>query len=73
MFIVDCPHCNEPVIIQEVNCAIFRHGIFKTNYEQIPPHSTKDQCDEWIEKNMIYGCGKPFKIINNTAVKCDYI
>jgi DNA-directed RNA polymerase subunit RPC12/RpoP len=73
MFIIECPHCNEPVIIQEVNCSIFRHGIFKTNYEQIPPHSPKEQCDEWVEKNMIYGCGKPFQIINNKAVRCDYI
>jgi hypothetical protein len=25
--VVICPHCNEPVIIEKINCAIFRHGV----------------------------------------------
>ena len=25
--IVECPHCNEPIIIEKLNCGIFRHGI----------------------------------------------
>lgn len=77
MFIVKCPHCDEDIIIEEVNCAIFRHGIFKKTYDQIPPHSSKELCDEWKKNDMIYGCGKPFKLVKNmneiNAVICEYI
>jgi len=76
--IVKCPHCNEYIIIEQLNCRIFRHGIYKTDNKQIDPHATKDVCDELIRQNMIYGCGKPFQIIltdNNQfiIVKCEYI
>ena len=76
-FEVKCPHCNNYVIIEQVNCAIFRHGIFKKNMLQINPHLSKLECDKLIDNNLIYGCGKPFKIekINNIwiAIECDYI
>ena len=75
--IIICPNCNESIIIEEINCGIFRHGVFKTNGIQMDPHSTKNVCDEAIEKDLIYGCGKPFQIIiqDNTTIiqKCDYI
>ena len=75
--IVTCPHCNESIIIEEINCGIFRHGVFKTNGMQMDPHSNKNICDEVVEKSLIYGCGKPFQIIaqdNNVIIqKCDYI
>ena len=73
MLIVMCPHCNEYISMIEVNCAIFRHGVFKRTFEQIPPHSTKQQCDEWVQTSQIYGCGKPFKLVDGNAVECDYI
>jgi len=25
--VLKCPHCNEYVIIEKINCAIFRHGV----------------------------------------------
>ena len=59
--ILKCPHCNEYVIIEKINCAIFRHGIFKNNLQQIDPHALKELCDFFIQNNLIYGCGKPFK------------
>jgi len=72
-----CPHCNEQIIVlfHEVNCKIFRHGIMKSNYEQINPHASKEICDKLIERNEIYGCGKPFRITNDfeKVEKCDYI
>lgn len=76
-FEVQCPHCNDYILIEQVNCAIFRHGIFKENMIQINPHLSKLECDKLIDNNLIYGCGKPFKIekINNIwiAIECDYI
>lgn len=73
MTIVTCPHCGVSVLIAEINCAIFRHGVFKNTFHQIPPHATKTDCDEWKRTEQIYGCGKPFKLVNGVAIKCDYI
>lgn len=61
MIQVKCPHCAGIIIIDEINCAIFRHGIMKSG-EQIPPHESKERCDELFEKKEIYGCGKPFRV-----------
>ena len=76
---IECPNCQQmvQVFIKEFNCKIFRHGIYKNNLKQIDPHLPKKECDKLVEKQLIYGCGKPFKIIieeNNYKVKiCDYI
>jgi hypothetical protein len=75
--IINCPHCKIPIFIEEVNCGIFRHGVLIATNEQIPPHSSKAKCDYYIINNLIFGCGKPFKIIkvNNKLIpkNCDYI
>jgi hypothetical protein len=77
MNIVTCPHCNDLVQIEQVNCGIFRHAVFKCNNEPIPPHLSKDECQRLTEESSIYGCAKPFRIVyeNNEikAVVCDYI
>jgi RNA-binding protein YhbY len=77
MEVVICPHCKESIIIEEINCAIFRHAVLKINNQQINPHSSKDICDDLIEKKLIYGCGKPFQLIKKDnkyeAIICDYI
>ena len=76
-FEILCPHCSCLLIIEQINCGIFRHGIYKNDFVQIDPHLPKNKCDELIEKNLIYGCGKPFKIEQNNdvliAIECDYI
>ena len=78
--ILKCPSCNNIVIInkKDINCSIFRHGVFKNNNKQIDPHASKEICDKLVKESKIYGCGKPFKLIKNekniySAVKCDYI
>lgn len=78
MLLVICPHCYSYVEILELNCKIFRHGIYKKNGEQINPHTSKIECDKLFENKEIYGCGKPFYILekpNNQyeCIKCDYI
>lgn len=82
-FVVECPHCFTPVLIEKINCAIFRHGTLKSNRQQINPHSLKELCDVYVAKNLINGCGKPFQVIPNVnskddddkfiAIVCDYI
>ena len=66
--IINCPHCDQLIIILELNCRIFRCGIYKKNFEQINPHLNKIICDELAANNLIYGCGKPFKIDENNKV-----
>ena len=75
ILIVKCPHCNEEILINknEINCAIFRHGVFKKNMEQINPHLNKEECIRLYNNNLIYGCGKPFRIDKDKANICDYI
>ena len=76
-FVVNCPHCLDPVIIAEINCAIFRHGSYKTTGEQLNPHLCREKCDELAATNQINGCGKPFRLITKdgamVAEKCEYI
>ena len=75
--LLKCPHCHEYIIISEINCGIFRHGTLKKNMKQIDPHSIKELCDYFTEYGLIYGCGKPFRIISKNDLfeteVCDYI
>jgi hypothetical protein len=75
--IITCPHCKEAIIMAKLNCAVFRHGILKRNMKQINPHTKKEKCDALFRANLIYGCGKPFRVIVNDNTYdteiCDYI
>ena len=75
--ILICPHCNNYVLIEKLNCGIFRHGTLKSNNTQINPHANKEECDYYINNNLIYGCGKPFKIVQENdkfiIEICEYI
>ncbi len=77
IIIVQCPHCNGDVVIQELNCKIFRHGVHKKDGKQINPHAPKSECDALVEKDLIHGCGKPFLVKQKgsdyKADVCDYI
>jgi hypothetical protein len=77
-FVVECPHCNEFVLIEKTNCRIFRHGVLKATGAQIDPHSSIELCTYYINTNKIFGCGKPFQLVLNdkqevVAVICEYI
>jgi hypothetical protein len=77
--IVECPHCKCFVEIAEVNCAIFRHGIYKQNGQQMNPHLPKAECDRLVATGAIHGCGRPFQVKQGATVGelvaevCDYI
>lgn len=85
-FIVQCPNCNQHIEILEVNCQVFRCGIFKENYQQIEPHLPKEICDRLASEDKIFGCGKPFMLVKTSSPQfcgesnnhwipqiCDYI
>jgi len=74
--VLKCPHCNDLVFIylSELNCRIFRHGVFKNTNVGIPPHSTKAECEQYIKNDQIVGCAKPFYLdASLNPVVCDYI
>lgn len=77
-FVFECPNCNDEIIVQknELNCQIFRHATYKHNYEQVNPHLSKIECDKLINGKSVYGCCKPFEIINKNnklyVTICEY-
>jgi hypothetical protein len=77
--IVTCPSCDclTLIHINEVNCQIFRHAVYKNNFLNINPHASKEECDRLFAEDKVFGCAKPFRLVleNNiyTAVLCDYI
>jgi hypothetical protein len=66
----ECVHCDGEIAIKisELNCRIFRHGIYKKTYEQINPHMKKKECDRLFNQKLIYGCGKPFRIVEEIQI-----
>ena len=75
-FVIQCPHCLEYIIIEKINCGIFRHGVLIESGKQIDPHANKQVCDDYITKKKIYGCGKPYQVIEEEgkykAIICGY-
>ena len=78
---LQCPHCTEWVVVRQVdlNCRIFRHGAYRHNLQPMNPHATKEQCNDLASRALVYGCAKPFQVLDGplpgqyvTAV-CDYI
>ena len=69
--IIYCPWCNMPIEVVQLNCSIFRCGVYKDSWCQIMPHLPKEECDKLV--NVIWGCSRPFRIINGKVEKCDYI
>lgn len=84
MLLIECPHCGQSIEVIELNCRIFRCGIYKKDYTQIDPHLSKPECIRLFNEKLIFGCGKPFQVLeidsleigkNKTikVIKCDYI
>ena len=79
LYELTCPHCNGGIIVEQnqLNCGIFRHGVYIVNMQQISPHMPKHECDRLIQTNQIVGCGKPFRVMDSpngkVAVVCNYI
>jgi hypothetical protein len=79
-FMVECPWCSDAIAVPTngVKCGIFRHGHFKKNGKQIPPHASKALCDQWSENDLMWGCGKPFQLRKDDdgrffATQCGYV
>ena len=62
-YVFPCPHCLSLVRVEknQLNCRIFRHGVFKKNGKGINPHLEKKKCDELVRNACVYGCARPFE------------
>lgn len=71
-----CPHCGDHFLVlrAEINCAVFRHGAHKNTGEPINPHASLAECEDLLRRELIYGCGKPFRLDPTTtqATACSY-
>lgn len=78
-YIFKCPYCDIYIQVHknELNCKIFRHAIYKSNFTQINPHAPKEICDNLVANDLVWGCAKPFMLVANengfVVEKCDYI
>ena len=73
-FVVLCPHCGDSVLIEQINCRMFRHAVSKTTGEPKHPHASKELCEKAHMEGIIYGCGRPFLLdALGCAIVCDYI
>ncbi len=68
-YVFTCKHCQEPFVVSgnDFNCRILRHGVYKHNMEHIPPHASKEECDALVRDGLIFGCGRPLRIIDTTT------
>ena len=60
-----CLHCGSPFVIRksEFNCKILRHGVMKDTMKPMDPHAPKAECERLVREGLIYGCGKPMRIV----------
>ena len=65
------------VLVTQIACTIFRHGVIKATGAQIDPHSPQEYCDKVAAEGLIWGCGKPFRLVplgsEWSPQICDYI
>lgn len=78
MSILKCPYCEQYIEIIEINCGIFRCGLYKTDCSQLNPHASREECERVVAEDRIFGCGKPFRVYKMAASeyrieKCEYI
>lgn len=78
-YMFQCPHCKMHIHIawNDVRCRIFRCGVYSDTLIPIPPHSTKEYGDRLLKQNRVYGCTRPFQMIETNGTwhvsACDYI
>jgi hypothetical protein len=62
IFRYKCPHCDlwTEVPEKDLNCKIFRHGVYKSNFHPINPHASQEEIARI--KDTILGCGGPHQI-----------
>lgn len=69
-----CPHCGIGIAVakNEVNCGVFRCGVYKHSLKPINPHAKKAECEKLVREGRIHGCGGAFRLENGTVSICGH-
>ena len=74
MSLIKCPNCNLPILIESINCGIYRCGVFRSNGQPVYPHAPRIECEFYVNNQLIYGCANPFKYNGKDPPEiCEYI
>ena len=61
-----CPYeeCQGTITVapNQINCGVFRHGVYKTSGRPVGAHLSQDKCLELVKQGKVYGCVQPFRI-----------
>ena len=74
--VVECPHCKVSILIDALNCGVFRCGVWSDTGVQMNPHMTEEECHAAL--GQIWGCSRPFQVAVDVSgvmhsVPCGYI
>jgi hypothetical protein len=73
MLYIECPHCQYIILIEDINCRIFRHAVYKDTFEPVNPHASEEECKRLLSSDAVIGCCKPFKLNEqNIPEICNY-
>ena len=79
-FTFSCPHCKDlvQVLRGDMNCQIFRHGVYRHSGQPLGPHTSEDKCRDVVNRGLVYGCAGPFRVrltddTTGTVETCEYI
>jgi len=73
--LIQCLNCQVSiwVPVNQINCRIFRCGVYKADSQPIHPHLSKDECTRLVSENLIFGCGTAFYFDGTNLRLCEYI
>jgi hypothetical protein len=61
-----CPYeeCQGTITVapNQINCGVFRHGVYKATGRPVGAHLSQDKCLELVRQGKVYGCVQPFRI-----------
>ena len=66
--LIQCPHCQQFVLIEDIGCGIFFHAVMK-DMKQLNSLTSKEQGDYLKYNDLIFGCAGQFRIIGPEVVK----
>jgi hypothetical protein len=61
--VLECPHCKDYIIIEKINCAIFRHGVFINNNEQINEYNYQKLLSIRLPKDRFWPYTNSFQLM----------
>jgi thioester reductase-like protein len=61
------------VKVSELNCTIFRCGIYVADGKQISQHMTRDAAMALVKSGLVIGCGNQYQIVYHNNPNKDLV